>query len=50
MTHQRCCSGFKKRAPRAVNEIKKFAQEKMGTKDVRIDQNLNKHVWSQGIR
>ncbi|KAK3577230.1 hypothetical protein CHS0354_030506 [Potamilus streckersoni] len=42
--------GFKKRAPRAVREIKKFAEKMMGTPDVRIDQRLNKHVWSQGIR
>ena len=38
---------FKKRAPRAVKEIKKFAQKQMGTKDVRVDVKLNKAVWSQ---
>lgn len=42
--------GFKYRAPRAVTAIRKFAQEKMGTKDVRIHQDLNKHVWHKGIR
>jgi len=42
--------GFKKRAPRAIKEIKKFAQKQMGTEDVRIDIRLNKFVWSQGIR
>ena len=42
--------GFKKRAPRAIKEIKKFAQKQMGTEDVRIDTRLNKYVWSQGIR
>lgn len=42
--------GFKKRAPRAIKEIVKFAQKTMGTKDVRIDTLLNKYVWSQGIR
>ena len=42
--------GFKKRAPRAIKEIKKFAQKQMGTEDVRIDTRLNKFVWSQGIR
>eukprot|EP00794_Sanderia_malayensis_P006976 gene6976-7761_t len=42
--------GFKKRAPRAVKEIKKFAEKMMGTPDVRIDTGLNKHVWSKGIR
>ncbi|XP_041359870.1 60S ribosomal protein L31-like [Gigantopelta aegis] len=42
--------GFKKRAPRAVKEIRKFAEKMMGTPDVRIDTQLNKHIWSQGIR
>merc|ERR1712137_527284 len=41
---------FKKRAPRAVKEIKKFAKEKMGTEDVRVDVTLNKFVWSKGVR
>lgn len=41
---------FKRRAPRAVKEIRKFAQKAMGTKDVRIDANLNKKVWSTGIK
>ncbi|UYV77930.1 RPL31 [Cordylochernes scorpioides] len=34
--------GFKKRAPRAINEVKKFAEQQMGTPDVRIDTRLNK--------
>ncbi|XP_074595698.1 ribosomal protein L31 [Brevipalpus obovatus] len=42
--------GFKKRAPRAVKEIKKFAFKQMGTQDVRIDTKLNKYIWSKGIR
>ena len=42
--------GFKKRAPRAVKEIKKFAEKQMGTVDVRIDTRLNKYLWSKGIR
>ena len=42
--------GFKKRAPRAIREIKKFAEKQMGTADVRIDTRLNKHLWSQGVR
>merc|ERR1719330_507141 len=42
--------GFKYRAPRAVKEIKKFAEKQMGTEDVRIDTRLNKHLWSQGVR
>ena len=44
---------FKKRAPRAVKEIKKFAAKQMGTKEVRVDVKLNKAVWSQvgaGVR
>lgn len=43
-------SGFKKRAPRAIKEIRKFAEKMMGTPDVRVDIRLNKHLWSQGIR
>ena len=42
--------GFKYRAPRAIKEIKKFAEKQMGTKDVRVDTRLNKHIWSQGVR
>ena len=41
---------FKKRAPRAIREIKKFALGMMGTPDVRIDTSLNKFVWSQGVK
>jgi len=41
---------FKKKAPRAIKEIRKFATSAMGTKDVRIDSKLNKFVWSNGIR
>merc|ERR1711879_233897 len=41
---------FKKKAPRAIKMIKKFAAENMRTKDVRVDVKLNQHVWSQGIR
>mmetsp|Transcript_7826 Transcript_7826/g.11389 ORF Transcript_7826/g.11389 Transcript_7826/m.11389 type:complete len:114 (-) Transcript_7826:94-435(-) len=41
---------FKKRAPRAIKEIRKFAEKAMGTKDVRIDSELNKFVWSTGVR
>eukprot|EP00249_Psilotum_nudum_P002943 c16242_g1_i1 orf=227-589(+) len=41
---------FKKKAPKAVKEIRKFAQKAMGTADVRLDVKLNKHVWSRGIR
>ncbi|KAH7852829.1 hypothetical protein Vadar_029775 [Vaccinium darrowii] len=41
---------FKKKAPKAIKEIRKFAQTAMGTKDVRVDVKLNKYVWSRGIR
>lgn len=41
---------FKKRAPRAVKEIKAFAKKAMQTEDVRVDVKLNKAVWSKGIR
>ena len=41
---------FKRRAPRAVKEIKKFAQKAMGTSDVRIDSELNRFVWKAGIK
>ena len=42
--------GFKKRAPRALKEIRKFAMKEMGKPDVRIDTRLNKAVWAKGIR
>merc|ERR1712227_129658 len=42
--------GFKRRAPRAVNELRKFAEKQMGTPDVRIDTRLNKHIWAQGVK
>ena len=41
---------FKKVAPRAVDEIKKFAKKLMKTKDVRVDVKLNQLVWSQGVK
>ncbi|EPY84427.1 60S ribosomal protein L31-like [Camelus ferus] len=42
--------GFKKRAPRALKEIWKFAMKKMGAPDVHIDTRLNKAVWANGKR
>jgi large subunit ribosomal protein L31e len=41
---------FKKKAPRAIKAIRKFASDAMGTKDVRIDTKLNKFIWSAGIK
>lgn len=42
--------GFKKRSPRAIKIIRKFAEKEMNTQDVRIDTRLNKAIWSRGIR
>eukprot|EP01147_Barroeca_monosierra_P000692 gene691-3992_t len=42
--------GFKRRAPRAISELRKFAMKQMGTSDVRIHADLNKFIWSRGIR
>ncbi|MBN3276935.1 RL31 protein, partial [Polyodon spathula] len=42
--------GFKRRAPRALKEIRKFAMKEMGTPDVRIDTRLNKAMWTKGVR
>lgn len=33
--------GFKKRAPRAIQEVRKFAKKMMGTEDVRVNVRLN---------
>ena len=41
---------FKRRAKRAISEIKKFATKQMSTSDVRIHPDLNKFIWSRGIR
>nr|ACN09978.1 60S ribosomal protein L31 [Salmo salar]ACN12325.1 60S ribosomal protein L31 [Salmo salar] len=41
---------FKRRAPRALKEIRKFAMKEMGTPDVRIDTRLNKAVWTKGVK
>ena len=50
--HKRLHSiGAKKRAPRAIKAIRKFASVNMGVseKDISIDADLNKAVWAQGI-
>ncbi|KAI9715926.1 MAG: 60S ribosomal protein L31 [Chrysothrix sp. TS-e1954] len=41
---------FKKRAPRAIKEVRKFAMTAMGTSDVRLDPQLNKKVWESGVK
>lgn len=43
-------SVFKKKAKRAIEEIRKVAEHIMKTKDVRVDSNLNKFVWHKGVR
>lgn len=42
--------GYKKRSPRAIKIVRKFAEKEMGTTDVRIDTRLNKAIWHRGIR
>ncbi|XP_006832782.1 PREDICTED: 60S ribosomal protein L31-like [Chrysochloris asiatica] len=42
--------GFKKHAPGALKEIRKFAIKEMGMPDICIDTRLNKAVWAKGIR
>merc|ERR1712216_415333 len=41
---------FKKRAPRAIREIRKFTAKVMSTKYVLVDTKLNKFVWNSGVR
>ena len=41
---------FKQKAPRALREIRKFAQRAMQTEDVRVDPEVNQFVWEKGIR
>merc|ERR1712038_868378 len=41
---------FKKRAPKAIKNIRKFTQKEMHTREVRIDPLLNRQIWATGIR
>ena len=41
---------FKKKAPKAVKVVKTLAQKMMFTKDVRVDPELNKELWRNGVR
>ena len=41
---------FKKRAPRMIREIKKFAQKNMLTQRVKVSTEVNKYIWKRGIR
>merc|ERR1712080_337827 len=43
-------STFKKRAPRAIRAIRKFATHMMGTEDVCVHPQLNKAVWGKGVK
>merc|ERR1712132_7823 len=49
--HKRLHSNtFKKRAPRAIRAIRKFATQMMGTEDVRVHPQLNKAVCGKGVK
>jgi len=41
---------FKRKAARAVAEVKKWVAKLMRTADVRVDPKLNQFIWSQGVR
>jgi large subunit ribosomal protein L31e len=41
---------FKKKVPKAVKEIRKYATSTLFTNDVRIDAELNQHLWRNGVR
>lgn len=41
---------FKRKAPKALTEVKKLVAKMMKTSDVRVDPKLNQFIWSQGIR
>ena len=49
--HRRCHKvQFKKRAPRALREIRRFAETMMRTQHVVIEPEVNQFVWAKGIR
>ena len=41
---------FKKRAPTGIKAVKAFAYKAMGTKDVRLDPELNAAIWGKGVK
>ncbi|KAJ3433429.1 60S ribosomal protein L31 [Anaeramoeba flamelloides] len=41
---------YKRRAPKSIKVIKQFTNREMGTKDVRVDPEVNKFIWSKGIK
>lgn len=43
-------SAFKKKAPRAVRAIRKFAQQNLSTRIVKVDAGLNQYLYHKGVR
>ncbi|AEA38889.1 60S ribosomal protein L31 (nucleomorph) [Cryptomonas paramecium] len=41
---------FKKRAARALFEVKKFVKQLLNVKQIKVDSNLNKKIWKKGRR
>nr|UXY86833.1 60S ribosomal protein L31 [Cryptomonas paramecium] len=41
---------FKKRAARALFEVKKFVKQLLNVKQIKVDPNLNKKIWEKGRR
>ena len=41
---------FKTKAPKGIKVLKELARKMMFTKDVRVDPELNKELWKNGIR
>ena len=49
--HRRCQNtAFKKKAPKAVKQMKDLAKKTMFTNDNRVDPELNKEIWRHGVR
>lgn len=43
------CSSRKEKAPRAIRDIKRYVRAFLGTSQVRVDSELNKYLWFNGI-
>jgi len=37
-----------RRTDRVINIVKAFAKRNMGTDEIKLDQDLNRHIWSRG--
>ena len=37
-----------RRTDRVINIVKDFAKRNMGTDEIKLDQDLNRHIWSRG--